>query len=148
MSSTILKGLSVLLIAIAAIVANAGELDSENGITNKQAQIAESLPGSVIVRVEQATGRVAVLHADQKLETDAASVSQVVNSKEFVQMDVKGNMTGELDRDSSRSSWYFCFNNWSWGYPTYYAYGYSFAYTNYYWNNWGGYSYYWYYWRY
>lgn len=148
MLSTISKGLSVLLIALAAAIANAGELDSEKAITNEQVRLAADLPAAVVVRVSETTGEVAVLHAKTALSTELNAVEATVASPDFVTIDVQAGMTGELDRDSSRSSWYFCFNNYSWYYPTYYYYGYSYGYSQYYGYNWGGYRYYWYSWRY
>lgn len=142
------SALAVLMMALlAGFSAHAGELDNEKSVTNEQIQLAQDLPATLVIRVNESTKEVEVLHSKDRLATDEATKNTVVNSGEFKKMDVKGQMTGsELDQDSSRSSWYFCWPTYNYYYPTYYYYGYQYNYSNYYWYNWGGYSYYYYGW--
>jgi hypothetical protein len=146
--SLFLKRLSVLLLAFTATTASAGELDNEKAITADQIAHATQLPATVVVRVNDATKEVAVLHAKTKLATDDQALTSVIASGEFQKINVNATTRGELDRESSTSSWYFWFNYANWYYPTYYYWGYSYPYTNYYWYNTNGYSYYWYRWMY
>ena len=130
-----------------AFAAPAGELDNERAITSEQVQLAQALPASVVIRVNEATKAVEVLHSNAKFGTDQATQAAVA-SAQFTKMDVKGSMVGELDRDSSRSSWYFCFPNYNYYYPTYYYYGYSYSYSSYWSYSYGGYHYSYYSWNY
>jgi hypothetical protein len=124
----------------------AGELDNEKAVTNEQVQAAKDLPATLVIRVNEQTKAVEVLHSKEKLaadQTQAAALSKAA----FKKMDVKSGMTGELDRDSSKSSWYFCWPSYNWYYPAYYYYGYTYSYSSYYYYNYGGYGYYYYGWR-
>lgn len=130
----------------------AGELDNETAVTNAQiaAQIkaAKDLPATLVIRVNEASKEVSVMHSQEKLAADQATFSKVVEAP-FMKMDVKQgvNAAGELDQSSSASSWYFCWPTYNWAYPTYYYYGYSYNYSSYYSYSYGGYAYYYYGWR-
>jgi hypothetical protein len=125
----------------------AGELDNEAAVTNEQIQLAKDLPATLVMRVNDKTKEVSVLHMDAKLEATEASKALLANAQ-FKAVDVKSGVRGELDQDSSSSSWYFCFNNYNWSYPTYYYYGYNYNYSSYYNYSYGGYSWYYYRWGY
>ena len=136
------------LVALLPIESQAqGELDNETTITAEQAQLAANLPATLVVRTNTATGAVEVMHSDVRLEANESSRA-AVEAGRFTAMDVRGSMTGELDRDSSSSSWYFCYPNYNWHYPTYYYGGYSYGYSNYYNYGWGGWNYSYYNWGY
>lgn len=127
----------------------AGELDNESNVTNQQAQLATDLPATLVIRVNETTQDIEVLHSNNALPAGEAAKAVVdQHASEFKKIDVKSGMTGELERDSSRSSWYFCFPTYNWYSPSYYYYGYSYSYSQYYWYNWGGYNYYYYRWSY
>ncbi len=127
------------------------ELDRESSVINEQSARAMDLPGTVIVRVNEATGEASVLEVSARLAADANAAKEVATlSDSFRTIPASGimaiNTVAELDRNSSTSSWYAWYN---YGYsytPTYYYWGYSYAYSNYYNYNWYGYSYYWYRW--
>lgn len=140
--------IALTLVLAATFTAHAGELDNEAAVTNQQAELAADLPATLVVRVNANSNEVEVLHSKDKIAGDETSKATVLaRENEFVKMDVKGQMTGELDRDSSRSSWYFCFPTYNWFYPTYFYYNYTYAYTPYYYYSIGAYSYYYYTWN-
>ena len=126
--------------------AHAGELDNESNVTNEKVALSRDLPATLVVRVNDQTKAVEVLNTQAKLAPEAASAG-VVAAQAFSPAQVGAPMAGELDRTSSTSSWYYCYNGWS--QPAYYYYyGYSYSYTPYYWYNYGGYSYSYYRWSY
>ncbi len=135
-----LAALGAALTLAQASVATAGELDNEASVTNK-AQLGKDLPATLVVRVNNKTKAVEVLHTNQKLSKSATSKAQMAKA-EFVAMGLQDKMhASELDRDSSSSSWYFCFPNYNWYQPSYYYSGYQYSYSNYWSYNYGGYSY-------
>ena len=141
------------LIALAAlafstnpVLAQTSELDNEAQVTNEQIVLSKEIPATLVVRVKAGSDTAEVLHTTEKLEqVDATTQTSLANAK-FSVMKIDGSQTSELDRDSSRSSWYFCFNS-RWYAPTYYYYGYTYNYGAYAWYNYGGYTYYWYRWN-
>jgi hypothetical protein len=140
-----------LMVAFAAVasfngVAQAQELDNEAQVTNEQIALSKEIPATLVVRTNAATGEVQVLHSNEKLAADAGSQA-VVAKAQFAKVDASSIATGELDRDSSSSSWYFCFNR-SYSYPAYYYSGYSYNYAWYGGYNWGGWNYSYYRWNY
>lgn len=141
---------SVLVAAFALTIgfsAQSSELDNEASITNHQIQLSKDLPATVVVRVNAATDEIEVLHSEDELAADPSSL-ETLRDAEFVKIDKNAKIAGELDRDSSSSSWYFWFNYSNWYYPTYSYYGYNYGYTPYYSYNWGGYNYYYCRWNY
>ena len=67
--------------------------------------------------------------------------------EKFAKANMNGKSKGELDRDSSSSSWYFSCDPWYGSYyPTYYYYGYAYSYSYYYGYGYGGWSYSYYRW--
>ncbi len=127
-------------------LAQANELDSEAKVTNEQVALSKDLPATLVVRTNQATGEVEVMHSAMKLEASAATQA-AVGQAAFVKADASQVASGELDNDSSRSSWYFCWNN-RYSYPQYNYYGYSYSYNHYYSYNYSGYNYSYYRWNY
>lgn len=126
--------------------AHAGELDDETDVTNRQVELAQDLPQTLVVRVSEDESETAVLHMDEALPADA-SIQETIAKLEFTRITPGAASAHELDQDGSRSSWYFYFNYWNYRWPTYSYYGYHYSYQNYYWYRWGGYSYYFYRWR-
>lgn len=135
---------------IFAVQVSAGELDNEKAVTNQQIGFAKNLPGTVVVRIKDGAQFAEVLHANDKLAGDSSSHA-VVEKSSFLAMTatqkISGHAVGELDQDSSTSSWYFYFNNYNYYCPTYYYYGYTYSYSAYYSYYYAGYSYYYYGWR-
>lgn len=143
-----LIALSVAALAIssAPAMAQTSELDNEAQVTNEQIALSKEIPATLVVRVKAGAETAEILHTTEKLEqVDATTQSSLANAK-FSVVKINEEQTGELDRDSSRSSWYFCFNS-SWYAPTYYYYGYTYSYGSYATYNYGGYTYYWYRWN-
>ena len=138
------KFLMILTLAVAAPLAFANELDQD--VSNQQ-RMAKDLPRTLVVRVNDKTGEVAVLHSEKVLAQEA---KLNLDDAKFVSVNSQG-MRSELDRDSSTSGWYFYWYNYSYYsnyyyYPAYYYGGYNYYYRpyyNYYWNNC---NYYWYRW--
>ncbi|RYZ71000.1 MAG: hypothetical protein EOP05_12535 [Proteobacteria bacterium] len=124
----------------------AQELDNEAQVTNEQIALSKDIPATLVVRTNPATGEVQVLHSNAKLAGDAASTAAVADAN-FAKVDASAISNGELDKDSSSSSWYFCFNR-SYSYPAYYYGGYNYAYNYYSGYNWGGWNYSYYRWNY
>ena len=127
-------------------LAQANELDNEAQVTNETKALSKDLPQTLVVRSNPATGEVQVLHTNARLAADMSATAQVAQSV-FSKADLTGAQAGtELDRDSSSSSWYFCWNR-GYNYP-YYGYGgYNFSYNYYYGYNWGGWNYSYYRWN-
>lgn len=131
----------------------ANELDNEQGVINQQ-KLAKDLPATVVVRVNEKTGKTEVLQTSEKITASVngqkaitALSSQFVAIEEGSRLPITPN--GELDRDTSRSAWYLYFNwgyNSWWGQPSYYYYGDNYNYYPYYNYGWGGYNYYCYNW--
>jgi hypothetical protein len=124
------------------------ELDNEKSVTNEQVQLSQDLPATLVVRVNEATNEVAVMHSAQAIEANPAVAAELAQKADFKAMKLDGSMVGELDRDSSKSSWYFCFPRYNYSYPTYSYFGYNYNYSNYYNYNHGGYRYSYYSWNY
>lgn len=124
-----------------------GELDHESGVTNVDKKAAAAtLPGTVVVRVNNKDQSRAVFTSHQILPADNSSQA-IVNSASFTPVNATDKLAAsELDHDSSTDSWNFCFNYGNWAWPTFYNYGYMYPYSQYYGYNWGMYSYY-YYWN-
>ncbi len=137
------------LVMALGVSAHAGELDKEQTFTTEQVELAKNLPATLVVRVKTATQEVEVLHSSKVIEPTEAS-KELVSTSSFEKIDVKGGMTGvsELDKDSSSSSWYFCFPNYNYYYPSYNYYGYNYSYSNYYSYYYAGYQYSYYSWPY
>ncbi len=127
-------------------LAHANELDNEAQVTNETKALSKELPQTLVIRSNPATGEVQVMHTDSRLAADMSATVAVANSA-FLKTDLSQSQTGaELDRDSSSSSWYFCWNN-GYNYP-YYGYGgYNFAYNYYYGYNYSGWNYSYYRWN-
>jgi hypothetical protein len=128
----------------------AGELDNERAVTNRTAQPAE-LPGTLVVRKKANNNSVVeVLHTALPLAANDASAKSIqALAGKFKSMPVKsgmqnGKVISELDRDSSTSSWYFCYPTYNWSTPAYYYGGSTYYYQSYYNYSWGGYNYYYY----
>ncbi len=116
------------------VVAN--ELDNESSVTNKQ------LTGTIVVRVDNRTKKVAALKTSELISEKEAQ--EIALSGDF--KDASANVKSELDQDGGASSWYFyygynsnyyCNMNYygNWYRPTYY-YNYSYYSYYYYGNYW------------
>ncbi|MCM2281446.1 MAG: hypothetical protein NDI61_06325 [Bdellovibrionaceae bacterium] len=140
--------LSVLSFMVLTSVASAAsELDHEASVTNEQVRLAKELPTTVVVRTHLATGRVDILHVSDSLPGTSETQANVVNrNSAFEPITSQERVRGELDENSSTSSWYFYFYNSSYAHPTYTYYGYTYRYFPYYNFWWGGYSYSYYRW--
>lgn len=140
-----------LMVATAALLTFSGnvqaqELDNEAQVTNEQIALSKDIPATLVVRTNEATGEVQILHSNAKLAGDASSTAAVAGAQ-FAKVDASAISNGELDKDSSSSSWYFCFNR-SYSYPAYYYGGYNYSYNYYNSYNWGGWNYSYYRWNY
>lgn len=141
----------ILLIALALTVMTAvnakatGELDNEALVTNEQILLAQDLPATLVIRVKAGSENFEVFQSATPLNTDTATLASV-HASPFTPM--TPDLLGELDRDSSQSSWYLAFPLYNWSYPGYYYHGYYYGYSSYYQYSWGGYSYYYYGWSY
>jgi hypothetical protein len=140
------------LAALAAVLmvgsfAQANELDNEAQVTNETKALSKDLPQTLVVRSNSATGEVQVMHTQSRLAADASSLN-IVADAQFTQADVNAQVPGggELDRDSSASSWYFCWNR-GYSYPYYWYGGYNFSYSYYYGYNYSGWNYSYYRWN-
>lgn len=140
-----------LALLLSGSFAQAHELDKEIPVSTEQAALAKNLPQTVVIRVKAGTQEAEVLQSKQVLSATDATKKTLANAK-FKKIAANGEVAkGELDQDSSTSSWYFWCNPYGgYYYPNYYYYGYTYNYSmtyNYYY---GGYyySYYrWPYWR-
>ena len=137
---------SLFATSLVGAAAQASELDSEAKVTNEQVALAKDLPATLVIRKNEATGEVQVMHSAAKLEASPATLAEVANGN-FVKADAAQAATGELDQDSSRSSWYYCWN-YGYNYPQYNYYGYSYNYNYYYGYNYSGWNYSYYRWNY
>ena len=145
-----LASAAALAIAVPALAKpNPSELDNEAMVTNEQLELAADLPQTTVIRTNLKTGKAEVLHLDAALDTSVSS-QQLVLDKAPAFEDVNSAsgspvVGGELDTDSSQSSWRF---QWSYsGYstpyssyssyyssytPSYYYSGYTYRYYSYY----------------
>lgn len=90
-----------------------------------------NLPGTIVVRHNPTTGVVEILRTPEVLPGNAATVNAIAN-RNFVRIETNKPVRGELDRDTSRSSWFYI----GFGNPFYYGYGYNnFYYGNFPFNN-------------
>lgn len=119
--------------------AQAQELDDESKVTNAQIEASRDLPATLVIRANDVTNQVEVLHANERLAADPVSL-QSLNPADFKKVDLTTTMQSELDQASSASSWYFWFNG-AYTYPTYYYYGYAYNYASYYTYRYAGYTY-------
>lgn len=141
-----------ILVALAASfsmsLAFAGELDNESQITDEQVALSRDLPATVVVRVAADGNETGVLQSKDALPAGIpvdAALNQLRGEFVSVAADSKVPMN-ELDRDSSKSSWYLYFYNHVNYYPSYHYYNYNYYYAPYwsYYNQ--GYWYYYYRW--
>jgi len=103
---SLLIGISVCFTGLES--ATAREIDNEKTVSTEQIQLAQALPKTLVVRRKTGTDQVEVLHLNQVLKVDEKS-RQLVSTASFIKIDSNGKMVGELDRDSSSSSWAFRF---------------------------------------
>jgi hypothetical protein len=104
---------------------------------------ARDLPATVVVRVNRNTNAIEVLHSRDHLAATPETISSISSSR-FAPIELNKPVRGELDRDTSRSSWFFSLGlnpffsvNLGYGPGAYYApyysyYNYSYAYNPYY----------------
>lgn len=90
----------------AADFAAAREIDSEQTVTTEQIQLGQTLPQTLVVRSRADGDQIEVLHLNEALRADENS-RQLVSTASFIKVGSDGRMIGELDRDSSSSSWIF-----------------------------------------
>lgn len=103
----ILIGISAGLGVIGATTAmTAREIDNEQTVSTEQIKLGQALPKTLVVRTKVGTHESEVLHLNQVLPPDEKS-HHLVSTGSFIKVDSNGKMIGELDRDSSRSSWAF-----------------------------------------
>lgn len=145
MTNTLRTLALVVMASLVGFSAQAREIDNEKTISTEQVQLGQALPKTVVVRVKAGTNETEVLHAATAIPNNETSKA-LVSSSSFVKMDKSGKMSGELDRDSSSSSWYFYYG---YGYYPYYGYyGYNYYYRPYYSYYYSGYYYSYYGWPY
>jgi hypothetical protein len=139
------------LLAVSALVftfgvsAHAGELDNEKTVSTEQVQLGQALPKTVVIRTKVGSNQHEVLHLNHVLGKDKHT-QQLISTSSFIKLDKQGKMAGELDHDSSSSSWYFSCPNYY--YPQYYYGGYQYNYASYYSYYYAGYNYSYYGWPY
>lgn len=110
-----------------------GELDNEKAITTEQVALSRDLPATIVVRISADGNEAGVLQSKEALPAGIPAESAMQQLKgEFIQVaaDAKVPMN-ELDRDSSKSSWYLYFYNRAQWYPCYYYSNYSYYYAPY-----------------
>ncbi len=147
MGRNILSGL--LLVGSCLMTLNAlasEELDHDKKMTNVQERV-KSLPGTVVVRVQDGTGVIEIAQAKETLKPKA-----LTNDLSFraVKMDTAyayskdggSSPLAELDQDRGQETWYFYVGyRGGFYYPSYWYAGYSYAYRPYYSYWYGGYAY-------
>lgn len=126
MKSILLALFLSLLLPAPSIQAN--ELDHEDQIKNAQKHSAD-LPQTLIVRKSKLDGSVAVHHSMRRL---APQSSASPKNFKYVPMKSTDRVRNELDRDSSKSGWYFYWYAYSFYQPAYYYWGYNYYYQPYY----------------
>lgn len=122
--------------------------NNENKISDEQVALSRNLPATVVVRVAAQGEETSVLQSKEALPAGIpveAALSQLKGEFVPVVADSKVPMN-ELDTDSSNSSWYLYFYNYTNWYPSYYYGNYNYYYAPYwsYYNR--GYWYYYYSW--
>ncbi|OQW48834.1 MAG: hypothetical protein A4S09_13630 [Proteobacteria bacterium SG_bin7] len=117
------------------------EVDARNQVSaGRLNEARRNLPATLVIRHNSETGAVDVLRSTEVLGANASTVSTIAN-RNFVGVETNKPIRGELDRDTSRSNWFYI----GFGRPYFYGYGYNnFYYGNYspYYNNYGYYPYY------
>lgn len=106
----------------------ANELDHENQVKNARRH-AVDLPQSLIVRTNKLDGSVAVHHSMRRIAPEASASPK--NFK-YVPMKSTDRVRNELDKDSSKSGWYFYWYAYSYFQPAYYYFNYNYYYQPYY----------------
>jgi len=145
MANTLRTMVCMLAVTLVGLTAQAREIDNEKTVSTEQIQLGQALPKTVVIRIKAGTNEAEVMHAATALPGAEASKA-LVSSSSFVKLDKNGKMIGELDRDGSSSSWYFCYP-YSY-YPYYGYYGYNYYYRPYYSYYYSGYYYSYYGWPY
>ncbi len=170
----LLKSLLIVSIFCYGNLLFAGELDNEkNVIEQAKKTLAKDLPAMVVVRINETTQNVEVFHSDSFIPKEESLSFAKTHGDVFKPLTEK-QKRGELDSDSSRSSWFFGLR-WGFGhdrdngrgyhgggysggrynggyynaypnyyYPNYNYYGYNYQYLNYSYSYCGGYGYYYY----
>lgn len=69
-------------------------------------QIPKELPQTVVVRINNSTKSIAVFHSQEYLPGNFESIKKVAGSI-YIPVEINKPTRGELDRDTSRSSWFF-----------------------------------------
>jgi hypothetical protein len=112
----------------------------------------QTAPAEIVVR-EDAQGNREVFTVSESMNVaDAASAEAVVATYVEKAAPLAGIVAeSELDRTTSKNSWYYWYGNFNWGYNwnwgyTYNCYGYNYYYRPYYSYNYGYYNYYYYRW--
>lgn len=145
MKTTLRTMVCVFAATLVGFSAQAREIDNEKTISTEQIQLGQALPKTVIIRIKAGTNEAEVLHSASALPANDSSKA-LVSTSSFVKLDKDGKMVGELDRDSSSSSWFFCY---PYSYYPYYNYcGYNYYYAPYYSYYYSGYYYSYYGWPY
>ncbi len=67
---------------------------------------SNDLPPTVVVRVSNSTKAIDVFHSREFLPGNVESIKKIPSDK-FAPVQINKSVRGELDRDSSRSSWFF-----------------------------------------
>jgi hypothetical protein len=102
----------------------------------------QAIEGTVVLRVDQRTGEMAMVQVDDVVTTEAAAQNLVNEKFEAVPKD---KVRSELDREAGASSWYWYYPGYAYGYG--YGYGYyygGYCYNPYYSYGYGYYNYYYY----
>ncbi len=107
-----------------------------------QDPVNQTIQGTVVLRVDQRTGEMAMLQTEALTDTEAEAQSLIHNHFENVPQD---KIKSELDRESGASSWYWYYPGYNsgYGYNRYY-YNYGNCYSPWYSYYYGNYSYYYY----
>jgi hypothetical protein len=147
------------LIALAMVLSTSAawaqsELDNEAQLKNRMERPA-NLPATIILRVNEKTKEVQVVHMKNEVAADkaqAAEVSKLAFQNVSAEKKYAQSEFPELDQDRAVESWYFWYGytpyayyGWnSYYYPYYSYYGTPYAYYPYYNYNYYGYNYYYY----
>ena len=135
----------------------AQNLSESFSTADRVASMARDLPATVVVRHNHETNEFEVYHSKDNLAASESAIMALA-SKPFESTKINTPVRGELDRDTSRSSWFFAlgvnpfynlnFGVWPVSYlaPAFYYNNLAFTYSPYFYYNYSPYSYYFYRW--
>ncbi len=67
---------------------------------------SSGIPATIVVRVNRNTNAVEVFHSSEKIPANIEAISEI-SDRDFVPVSLNRSVRNELDRDTSRSSWFW-----------------------------------------